>query len=204
MRKSFTSVFRYYRKGVLPSLLNYLTFFMLRWRQKTMFWYAHVYFYLLYVLLVITQLFKTILKKENITVWITLISRKKVTSSFMYIHQRIYYLYATFIFVEYNLNRSTVKRLYQWKIQDLWSDHLPRLLKGRTLTATLILSVAILFDCVAVRLVFVSSPPQLTVLSTSFYDTHNKRSLLLIAGTATCFLRKEILFHRSAGYYILE
>ena len=106
MRKSFTSVFRYYIKGVLPSLLNYLTFFMLRWRQKTMFWYAHVYFYLLYVLLVITQLFKTILKKENITVWITLISRKKVTSSFMYIHQRIYYLYPTFIFVEYNLNRS--------------------------------------------------------------------------------------------------
>ena len=73
-----------------------------------MFWYAHVYFYLLYVLLVITQLFKTILKKENITVWITLISRKKVTSSFMYIHQRIYYLNPMFIFVEYHLNRWTI------------------------------------------------------------------------------------------------
>ena len=94
------------------------------------------------------------------------------------------------------------KNIISMKNTLLSSDHLPRLLKGRTLTATLILSVAILFDCVAIRLVFVSSPPQLTVLSTSFYDTHNKRSLLLIAGTATCFLRKEILFHRSAGYYV--
>ena len=34
-------------------------FFILRWRQKTMFWYAHVYFYLFYVLLIITHLFKS-------------------------------------------------------------------------------------------------------------------------------------------------
>ena len=136
-----------------------------------MFWYVHVYFYLFYVLLVITHLFKSnswerkhyrmnnVNKqdKEN-KFFCVYTSRNILLIPRIYIHRKYCKLRYTYG-IWWNVT------LYQSKIHHCKKqrNHLPRLLKGRTLTATLILSVAILFDCVAVRLVFVSSPPQLTL-----------------------------------------
>ena len=159
-----------------------------------MFWYAHVYFYLFNVLLVITHLFKNSSWERKHYRMNNVNKQDKENKFFcVYTSRNILLIPRISIHRKYCKLRHNIVSIWNTSLSIVKESLTSPTERTNPYSDFNFVGSHFIWLCCSQTCFCIFTTTTHIVLSTSFYYTHNKRSLLLIAGTAGCFLQRNLI-----------